>query len=486
MVWQKSPSSPWVGRKEAHNDSRASWLLEEVLGTLRLNPRDIKYPPPEEVAFRVQSLKKEHKNELRLHLIGRSRQGLPLFALQIEGGETVALAVANVYADEMAGTASLLLLAQNLLKNPSFHPLRQRFTFLLLPQVNPDGGSRNLGWMRTDFDLFACLTQRFRDLPEEEIDHGFPEVAKEKVRPEVQAILGFLKRWPRIALFVHLRGALFGGGVQFLLEPLREEVWRSTLRVLTETCRRLQIPLNDFNLLGQRGYQRWRRGFQSLPSTEALRSFFRLGDSEYAEALRLSFFDYLRRQHGTERALVVEIPFLMMEGLHDMTPVGGERVPLEEERARAFLEAAENLEGMVERLESLAGSSQEGLLGLDYAHRLARFHRMYGRALQADKGRFEGFQATRRDVLEVQIQRELLRFLPGATALQLLRALNQRSLQGEYLEGLKRLYHSFQRRFRWNPLPLQHHLRLHLATALAATLAAFEEGEGGQNGDSAL
>jgi hypothetical protein len=109
--------------------------VEEILASWRLPPRDVKYHVPQEVAFRAQTLKREHKRELRLHLLGRSRQGLPVFALQIGTGEKVFLAAANLYAQEAVGTTSLLLLAQNLLKNPAFQPLRDRFMFILLPQV---------------------------------------------------------------------------------------------------------------------------------------------------------------------------------------------------------------------------------------------------------------------------------------------------------------------------------------------------------------
>jgi hypothetical protein len=334
--------------------------------------------------------------------------------------------------------------------------------------------------MKTEFNFFPYVNQHFRDLPEDDLDYGFPLKEGESARPEVEALVAFLRNLPRVDVFVHLRGTVVGGGAQFLVWPSHDNAWPPLFSRLESLCAQYDVPLGDFNLFGQRGYERLRKGFQTLPTTEDMREFFRQGDPDYAEAFRLSFWEYLQRHHGLKYALTVEIPLVIEEGLNDMGPSGRYRVSLEEERARHYLRAGEDLEQALERVPTPGKEEQKAAQWVDYYRRGAHFHRTYGRALWEDRDRFESLQATRRDVQEVELQGDLLRFLPLAAPLHVLRLLQQpnaRGLQAEYIEALKRLFFDFRQGYRWFHVPLQRHIQLHMATLLTVLplLEAIEE-----------
>lgn len=75
--------------------------------------------------------------------LGRSCEGRPIPALEIGGGTRHVLVLAGQHPAEFGGTHAVLGIAEWLLSRvPEAVALRERFTFTVLPTVNPDGNVR--------------------------------------------------------------------------------------------------------------------------------------------------------------------------------------------------------------------------------------------------------------------------------------------------------------------------------------------------------
>jgi hypothetical protein len=115
----------------------------ERAGWERLTPHDEVVAFVHEIAARSP--------DARLAEIGRSREGRPLLLLTLArpavsqpweaalGGRPVVFIGAQVHGDEQAGKEGLLLFARDLAFG-ALSPLLDEVVFLLVPQINPDGG----------------------------------------------------------------------------------------------------------------------------------------------------------------------------------------------------------------------------------------------------------------------------------------------------------------------------------------------------------
>src|SRR5439155_25701656 len=74
---------------------------------------------------------------------GASAEGRPIPGLEIGAGPRRVMALAGQHPAEFGGTEAVLGIAEWLLSSvPEAAVLRERFTFALLPLVNPDGNVR--------------------------------------------------------------------------------------------------------------------------------------------------------------------------------------------------------------------------------------------------------------------------------------------------------------------------------------------------------
>lgn len=119
---------------------------------LRVYPlaADPETPPPavlwSQVGARLAALQQAHPDIARLHVLGHSLRGRPLFALEISDapGNTAFKPVVRItgahHGDETVSTDIALGAASALLK-PEASDLRSFFSFWVIPVVNPDGYS---------------------------------------------------------------------------------------------------------------------------------------------------------------------------------------------------------------------------------------------------------------------------------------------------------------------------------------------------------
>src|SRR5690606_3559887 len=127
--------------------------------------------------------------------IGLSRAGRPLYGLVVGDGSAHCSITAGAHADEPAGPMTAMLLAEWLAgETQAAREFRQQFTFRICPQVNPDGAEANREWFAPIPDFLTYLRHVKREGPGDDIEFGYPGGGRSAMRPENQAVAGFLEK----------------------------------------------------------------------------------------------------------------------------------------------------------------------------------------------------------------------------------------------------------------------------------------------------
>ncbi|MEV6759415.1 M14 family zinc carboxypeptidase [Streptomyces sp. NPDC051105] len=188
----------------------------------------------DELSSRAAALVADHPRDARLHRIGTSRAGTPLWLLSIGHGSRHALVVAGPHANEPVGGATVLRLADRVLADPRLTEDAD-VTWNLLLCLDPDGSRRNEGWLAGPYTLGHYFRNFFRpgflEQPE-----WLPDGADAATLPETRALLD-LQDGLRPFLQCSLHGVDVGGGFVELTDDLPGLAQR-----LAHTAGRLGIP----------------------------------------------------------------------------------------------------------------------------------------------------------------------------------------------------------------------------------------------------
>ena len=263
------------------------------------------------------------------HELGKSEEGRPLYGVTLGHGPLTVTLVAGAHADEPVGPETLRLLiletlAQRdwLAEDGGFADLFDRFTFRIIPHVNPDGEARNQPWIEAWPDVEAYLRHRVREQPGRDVEFGYPVM-----REENRLASRFLFDYSPLALHMSLHGMGFSEGAMLLVE--RHWVGRTDdLRAaFVAVAREAGLRLHDHDRSGDKGFDYIGPGFWTTPEGTAMRDHFRdLGDFETArnfhcssmEMARLAGYDNERHRHPL--ALVTELPLFVIERDYEHEP----------------------------------------------------------------------------------------------------------------------------------------------------------------------
>jgi hypothetical protein len=263
------------------------------------------------------------------HDLGRSEEGRPFYGVTLGHGPLTVTLKAGAHADEPVGPETLRLfilgtLAQRdwLAEDGGFNDLFERFTFRVVPHVNPDGEARNQPWIGAWPDVEAYLRHRVREQPGRDVEFGYPVM-----REENRLASRFFFDYSPIALHMSLHGMGFSEGAMLLVE--RHWVGRTdSLRTaFVEAAREAGLALHDHDRNGEKGFDYVEPGFWTTPEGSAMREHFRdLGDYETArnfhcssmEMARLTGYDNDRRRHPL--ALVTELPLFVIGRAYEHEP----------------------------------------------------------------------------------------------------------------------------------------------------------------------
>ncbi len=268
---------------------------------------------------------------LRGDLLGTSRQGRGITGYRIGSGPRSISLIAGCHADEPVGPAMLDRLTAWLLELPASAPAASRFTWFLVPHVNPDGEAHNASWTDSVFgegtdpiaadagiDVGHYLARAVREPPGDDVEFGFPRGDDDDgARPENRAVAAFLRHGAPFSLHASFHGMCFAAGPWFLIEAAWIERTAAMRQRLRRRVRELGYRLHDVDRGGEKGFHRIDEGFTTRPDSRPMAAHFEaLGDPATAALFRPSSMEHVRSLGGDPLTLVSEMPLFLVPDKH--------------------------------------------------------------------------------------------------------------------------------------------------------------------------
>lgn len=294
-----------------------------------LAPSDARFRSSDEALPDLRHACASNPDLATLHDLGRSEEGRPLYGVALGNGPRLVTLMAGAHADEPVGPETLRALVLGALAERDwladgggFADLFDRFTFRIVPHVNPDAEARNRPWIDAWPDVQAFLRHRRREPPGRDVEFGFPVM-----RPENRAASRFLFDYAPIALHVSLHGMAFSEGPMLLIERHcvdRTEALRDGFR---DAVHAAGLHLHDHDRGGDKGFDYIEPGFSTTPECETMKEHFReRGDLGTArgfflssmEMARIAGYDAERQAHPL--CLVTELPLFVLARAYEHEP----------------------------------------------------------------------------------------------------------------------------------------------------------------------
>lgn len=236
--------------------------------------------------------------------IGESEERRPIDGIVLGRGKAAVSLVAGAHAEEPVGPETLRSFA---IDPP--RELLDRFRFVIVPHVNPDGEARNRAWMERWPDPRAFLEGHVREPPGRDIEFGYPDM-----RPENRAVAAFLAEHAPYALHMSLHGMAAAEGAALLIE----RTWVDRTAALREGFARAAeeagLGLHDHDRKGEKGFLYIGPGFSTTPEGAAMRRHFaERGDERTARLFCDSSMEFVRGLGGDPLCLVTEVPLFLID-----------------------------------------------------------------------------------------------------------------------------------------------------------------------------
>jgi hypothetical protein len=217
---------------------------------------------------------------------------------------------AGCHADEPVGPMTAQILPELLRTHAP--ELLTKFTFRVIPQMNPDGAERNFPWFSEDLDFLAYVKKVVRELPGDDIEFGFS--VAECARPECRAAIPFLWHASPVVAHFSLHGMAWAEGAWYLLN----DAWASRSESLMDDIGRITashgLPWHEIDRKGAKGFSRLRQGFATTPSSVAMRAFFEAEeDVTTAEKFLPSSMEVAMATGDDPLCMVSELPLFFLD-----------------------------------------------------------------------------------------------------------------------------------------------------------------------------
>lgn len=248
--------------------------------------------------------------DLAVASIGTSREGQPLHGYTLGTGPSAVSIVAGAHADEPVGPMTAQALPALM---RAFAPhLLERFTFRVVPQINPDGADRNRAWFADTLDFSTYVKHAVRETPGDDIEFGFLEAPE--ARPECRAAIPFLWGAGPVDAHFSLHGMAWAEGAWFLINPPWAKRAAGLMDDLAALCQAHQWPLMELERNGEKGFRRIREGFSTTPNSVAMQDFFlQTGDPETAAKFLPSSMETAMAKGGDPLCIVTELPLFLLD-----------------------------------------------------------------------------------------------------------------------------------------------------------------------------
>jgi hypothetical protein len=254
-------------------------------------------------------------SRLRITTIGHSRQGREIHGIRINGGSRQVSITAGAQADEPAGPISAMNLASWLCETGELQDrLLEKFSFSICPQVNPDGAASNQKWFRDPPDALVYLQNVIRELPQDDVEFGYPGRGMEALRPENAAVAAYLRTAAPFVFHASLHSMGFSSGAWFLVGAGQLALRPALAESLARLASLSGFAPNDIQRNGEKGFTRIAPGFCTTPSSDKMREYFQeKGDAPTASWFRLNSMEFVQSLGGDPLLMVSEIPVFALQ-----------------------------------------------------------------------------------------------------------------------------------------------------------------------------
>ncbi|MFQ5631597.1 MAG: M14 family zinc carboxypeptidase [bacterium] len=255
---------------------------------------------------------KNNPDVAKYYFLGKSQQKRIIDAVVLgKGSRTVSL-IAGAHSDEPVGPEMLRTFILNgIEKKNELVELFERFCFLIIPHINPDGEIRNQPWITQWPDVDAYLLHAFRELPGQDIEFGYPDL-----RPENRCVSMFLNQRPAIDLHISFHGMGFSEGAMLLIERHWIGRTQDLRKKFAAYANKLGLSLHDHDRKGEKGFLYIGPGFTTTPEGSAMQKYFiELGDHTTASLFHNSSMEFVRQEGNDALCLVTELPLFTMKNI---------------------------------------------------------------------------------------------------------------------------------------------------------------------------
>ncbi|MEP0546108.1 MAG: M14 family zinc carboxypeptidase [Rhodothermales bacterium] len=290
---------------------------------------DLRFRTDDEVRSEIRHACASNADLAQFHDLGTSEEGRPIYGVTLGHGPQTVTLMAGAHADEPVGPETLRVFILESLANrdwlaegDGFADLFDRFTFRIMPHVNPDGEARNQPWIGAWPDVEAYLRHRVREQPGRDIEFGYPVM-----RVENRLAARYLFDYTPLALHMSLHGMGFSEGGLLLIERQWVEGTEALRTAFVEAVRDAGLRLHDHDRGGEKGFDYIDPGFCTTPEGKAMRfHFHERGDAGMAakffsssmELARLAGYDAARQRYPL--CLVTELPLFVIERAYRREP----------------------------------------------------------------------------------------------------------------------------------------------------------------------
>lgn len=286
---------------------------------------DLRFRTDDEVRSEIRHACAANADLAQFHDLGTSEEGRPIYGVTLGHGPQTVTLMAGAHADEPVGPETLRVFILESLANrdwlaegDGFADLFDRFTFRIIPHVNPDGEARNQPWIGAWPDVEAYLRHRVREQPGRDIEFGFPVM-----RVENRLAARFLFDYTPLALHMSLHGMGFSEGGLLLIERQWVEGTGPLRSAFVEAVHDAGLRLHDHDRGGDKGFRYGGPGFWSTPEGAAMRQHF-LGrdDPETASKFKRSSMEQAIATAPGDPPLcvVTEVPLFRLAPAADRQP----------------------------------------------------------------------------------------------------------------------------------------------------------------------
>jgi hypothetical protein len=278
------------------------------------------------------------------HEIGTSEAGRPIDAVTLGRGSRRVSLIAGNHPDEPVGAETLRhLIVEGLRPRDRLDELFERFTFCIVPHVNPDGEANNWPWMRDWPDPLSYIRHADREPPGRDVEFGYPDM-----RPENRAVAGFLREHAPFEMHGSLHGMAVADGAWLLIERHWIDRTKALRRRWLEAIEAAGLPAFDWDRGGEKGFEYIGPGFSTTPEGRAMREHFEsIGEPDPAGKFHDSSMEDVRSLGGDPLCLVTELPLFVLRSQV------GEPEPGVPATFLKFKETLPELRRRVEREESI-------------------------------------------------------------------------------------------------------------------------------------